>query len=198
GEGRTFLGATDITTDANCDAVIDATVAGNVPTGEFITATATDPAGNTSEFSNCVAVNPAPVPASVVSRKTHGFVGDFDIPLPVTGTPGIECRSGGPTNDYEIVFTFDNVVTVDGSPQAEIVSGAGTIGSNGVGNGGAVIISEKTVTVPLTNISNKQTITIVLHNVHSGGESGDVTASMSVLIGDTNADQFVDASDIAQ
>ncbi len=31
----------------------------------------------------------------VVSRKTHGNVGVFDINLPATGNPGIECRTGG-------------------------------------------------------------------------------------------------------
>ena len=30
----------------------------------------------------------------------------FDINLPRTGSPGIECRSGGATGDYQIVFFF--------------------------------------------------------------------------------------------
>ena len=36
-----------------------------------------------------------PPPVSVVSRKVHGGAGIFDINLPLTGAPGIECRSGG-------------------------------------------------------------------------------------------------------
>jgi hypothetical protein len=32
---------------------------------------------------------------SVVSRKTHGSAGTFDVDLPSSGWPGIECRSGG-------------------------------------------------------------------------------------------------------
>src|SRR5205823_14776453 len=35
---------------------------------------------------------------SVVSRKMHGDAGSFDVDLPESGTPGIECRSGGVTN----------------------------------------------------------------------------------------------------
>ena len=35
----------------------------------------------------------APVAQSAVSRKTHGAAGDFDVPLPLTGNVGVECRS---------------------------------------------------------------------------------------------------------
>ena len=45
---------------------------------------------------------------SVVSRKMQGNAGTFDVDLPESGSPGIECRSGGPTNDYTVVFTFQN------------------------------------------------------------------------------------------
>ncbi len=43
----------------------------------------------------------APTAVSAVSRKTHGAAGDFDIDLPSSGPIGIECRSGGLTNDYQ-------------------------------------------------------------------------------------------------
>src|SRR5262249_16050235 len=56
-------------------------------------------------------------PTSVVSRKTHGGAGTFDVNLPLTGTPGIECRTGGATSDYQIVVTFPGTVTVSGNPQ---------------------------------------------------------------------------------
>jgi CSLREA domain-containing protein len=52
GEGQTFLDSVSVTTDANGDASFTHTAAAAVPAGQFITATATDPAGNTSEFSN--------------------------------------------------------------------------------------------------------------------------------------------------
>ena len=53
---------------------------------------------------------PVPLPSQVVSRKMHGGV-PRDIPLPLTGDPGIECRSGGATNDYQVIFTFPSAVT---------------------------------------------------------------------------------------
>src|SRR5437667_3509781 len=62
---------------------------------------------------------PVPPLASVVSRKVHGGAGTGDIPLPLTGTRGVECRSPGQTGtagvDYKIVFTFVNNITSCGS-----------------------------------------------------------------------------------
>jgi CSLREA domain-containing protein len=53
GEGARFLGSTDATTDGSGDASFSASPP-LVATGEYVTATATDPSGNTSEFSACV------------------------------------------------------------------------------------------------------------------------------------------------
>ena len=53
GEGQFYLGTTSVTTGADGNAVIDVTIPA-VVTAKFITATATDPSGNTSEFSPCV------------------------------------------------------------------------------------------------------------------------------------------------
>ena len=41
-----------------------------------------------------------PLVQSAVSRKTHGNAASLDINLPLSGTPGIDCRSGGATSDY--------------------------------------------------------------------------------------------------
>jgi hypothetical protein len=57
GEGQTYLGFADVTTDASGDAAIAAVLgSAGVAAGDFITATATDPDGNTSEFSAGVEV----------------------------------------------------------------------------------------------------------------------------------------------
>ncbi len=54
GEGRRYLGSTSVTTNLSGIATFDQTL--GVPTlpGEFITATATDSSGNSSEFSTAV------------------------------------------------------------------------------------------------------------------------------------------------
>ncbi len=59
GEGQTFIGSTIVTTDPSCNASFNVTLPVSVIAGQVITATATDPGGNTSEFSQCVQVQPA-------------------------------------------------------------------------------------------------------------------------------------------
>ena len=57
GEGETFLCFTDVTTNSSGDASFTVSLSTSVPAGQFITATATDPDGNTSEFSQCTPVS---------------------------------------------------------------------------------------------------------------------------------------------
>ena len=55
GEGERFVGTTDVSTNAGGDASFSASFP-LIAVGEFLTATATDPSGNTSEFAACVLV----------------------------------------------------------------------------------------------------------------------------------------------
>jgi hypothetical protein len=148
----------------------------------------------------------APTATSAGSRKTHTGVGDFDVPLPLTGTPGIECRAGGGTNDYQIVVTFGTAVTVSGSPQAQVSSGSAVIGSGGVANGGMVSVVGNVVSIPLTNVANAQTILVSLNGVSDGTADGvdgvDATGNMLIpmsrLLGDTNGNGAVNSTDASQ
>jgi hypothetical protein len=142
-----------------------------------------------------------PTVTTAVSRKAHGGAGPFDVNLPLTGIPGIECRSTGGTNDYTMVVTFAGNVTVTGSPQAEVTVGTGCVGSGGVCSGN-VSVSANIVTVPLTNIANAQTINVRINGVNNAtatdAPATDFTIPMSILIGDTNANATVNAADVAQ
>ena len=140
----------------------------------------------------------APVPLSVASRKSHGTAGAFDVNLPLMGAPGIECRSGGGTNDYSLVVTFAGPVTIGSMPQAQVTLGTGMIGTGGISNGGVVTINGAIVTVPLTTVSNAQTINGTLFNVNDGSHVGNVVIPMSVLMGDINANGSVNAADVAE
>jgi hypothetical protein len=131
-------------------------------------------------------------PQSAVSRKTHGGAGTFDVPLPLTGNVGVECRSGGATNDYQMIINFANPVTVG---SAAVTSGTGSVSSFS-GNG------TPQITVNLTGVINVQRITVTLMNVTDGTSSGDVPladvpVSMGVLVGDVNGNAVVNASDVS-
>jgi len=142
----------------------------------------------------------APTVTSAVSQKTHGAAGPFDVDLPLTGTPGVEDRSGGATNDFTMIVTFTGNVTVTGSPQAQVTMGTGTIGSGGVSNGGMVTVAGNVVTVPLTNVADQQTINVTLNGVNSATDETtvNIVIPMSRLLGDTNGNRAVNASDVSQ
>ena len=59
-EGRTFIGSAQITTNASGNATIDVVLPVAIGAGEPVTATATDPEGNTSEFSQRIVVSSTP------------------------------------------------------------------------------------------------------------------------------------------
>jgi hypothetical protein len=53
GEGEMLIGTATVTTNGGCLASFAVTLPIAIPSGSFITATATDPNGNTSEFTQC-------------------------------------------------------------------------------------------------------------------------------------------------
>ena len=122
---------------------------------------------------------------SSVSRKTHGAAGDFDINLPLTGTPGLESRIG----DYTMVVTFTNNVV---SGNASVTAGVGTVN-------GSPMFSANTMTINLTGVTTAQTITVTLTGVTDEFSHvlPDTPISMRVLIGDANANASVNAADVS-
>jgi len=121
----------------------------------------------------------------VVSELTHGSAGEFDIDLPLTGTRGVECRSSASlgAGNYTVIFSFVNNVTNCGT--------AGTVGGS-VSSGP----NPNQCTENLTGVTNAQYITVTLNNVlDSQNNTGNVAATMGVLIGDVNASGVVTSGD---
>jgi autotransporter-associated beta strand protein len=126
--------------------------------------------------------------ASAVSRKTHGVFGTFDVPLPLSGEPGVECRSGN--GSLALVFTFTNEV-VGGT--ASVTTGAGRVT-------GTPVFAGNTMTVNLAGVADVQKITVTLQNVRDTLAQllPDKAIKVSMLVGDTNGNRTVNASDIGQ
>ena len=150
-----------------------------------------------SAASATVSVTPSTTAAAtfvnVVSRKTHGTVGAFDIPLAVgvgiNGALSIEPR--GIRTGHSIVFNFTNALTSPGT--ATVVDS----GNNSVG--AAASVSGNAIVVTIANLADNKRVTISLSGITSA--SGAVTApppvSMGFLVGDVNASRNVSAADIA-
>jgi hypothetical protein len=125
---------------------------------------------------------------SVVSRKTHGSAGDFDVDLPLGGSAGVECRIT--SGNHTFVFTFTNNVV---SGNASVTSGTGTVS-------GSPVFSGNTMTVNLTGVSDQQQITVTISNVMDtfGQTLPDTAVDAVILAGDTNGNRTVNAADVAQ
>ena len=135
-----------------------------------------------------------PTPAgeltSVVSRKTHGGAGTFDILMPTVGTRGIEPRTGGTNGDHTLVFTFANSIVSVGSA----TTSGGTVSSSGAG------VNPREYMVNLTGVTSPQNVTVSLNNVvdTTGAAAGPVTVTMGVLAGDTTGNGAVNATDLGE
>ena len=122
-----------------------------------------------------------------VSRKTHGAAGEFDITLPLTGEPGVECRSS--SGNHKLVFTATS----------ELTGGNATV-TAGTGSAGPPSFLGTTMTVPLSGVTDLQKITLTLSGVTNNvGQVLPTTAvSMNVLAGDTSGNRSVNSTDIGQ
>jgi len=120
---------------------------------------------------------------SAASRLTHGTAGTFDIPMPLTGTSGVEDRVA---STYNAVFTFDAPVT---SGEVQVISGTATVG--------AVTFSGNSMTAAITGVTSAENVTLRALNINGDGlPHGDVP--FGFLAADANANRVVDKPDQQQ
>lgn len=165
GEGQLPIGTVTVVTSASGTALLDLTLPVEVASGRYITATATDLAGNTSEFSNAVSVTATDVVDLAVSRPGPGGTSEFGtLGQPITYT--VSARNNGPD-------TANNVEIVDLVPngfQIQSVSLAGTGTYTQVGN----LI---TATLPQLAAGEQASLTVTLLPVATGQFTNTVTVS---------------------
>jgi parallel beta-helix repeat protein len=110
GEGRIYLGSAIVTTNMSCDAPINVNLATQNIRNLFITATATDISGNTSEFSNAVQ-------AAGLSKTVFDYDGDgkTDISIfrPAPGEWWYLRSSGGGNRVFQFGSNTDKIVPAD-------------------------------------------------------------------------------------
>ncbi len=149
GEGAQFFGTTQVTTNGNGNATINASFPVALATGRVITATATDPNGNTSEFS---AADPTMANGSVqFTVSSVQLIEDLG-----TLTLTVQ-RTGGTVGDLSVDYS-----TTDGTAIA---------GQDYTATSGTLIFSSgetsKTIQIPILDDATtepNETFTVALRN----------------------------------
>ncbi|HKR10428.1 MAG TPA: Calx-beta domain-containing protein [Pyrinomonadaceae bacterium] len=152
GEGAHFIGTTPVNTDGNGNATINVTFPVSLPAGRVVTATATDPNGNTSEFS--AADSTGAIGSVHFSESSITTLEDVGV-LTVTVQ-----RTGGFTGDLTVEYA-----TVDGTAVAgqDYTANSGTFTFTGTE-------SSKTIQIPIANDSTTEpdeVFAVVLRNTSS-------------------------------
>ena len=142
-------------------------------------------AGLASATSNPFNIIPVPVLVSASSRKTHGAAGSFDLALSLVPTaPSIEPRIGP---NHTLVLTFDTPVT---GGTLSVTEGTATVGT--------LTFSGNELVVPLTNVPDKQYVTVTVSSMTSGdgATGGGGSARVGFLKGDVNQNRVVTFGDV--
>jgi hypothetical protein len=149
GEGAQFFGTTAVTTNGNGDATINVTFPVALAAGRVITATATDPNGNTSEFS---AADPTAANGSVQFTVSSIQVIEDLGTLTLTVQ-----RTGGAVGDLSVAYATTDGTAIAGQ---DYTSASGTL-NFGVGE------TTKTIQIPILDDATtepSETFTVALRN----------------------------------
>ena len=133
------------------------------------------------------AAQTAPQLVSAASRRVHGTA-PFDVPLPLTGASGIECRITG--GSLSLVLSFNQPVS---GGTAAVTAGAGQVPAGGV------TVAGSTMTVAVTGAVNMQALTVTASNVTAttgGGVLPAAAVTVRLLEGDINGNGGVSGSDV--
>ena len=126
----------------------------------------------------------APTLSSVVSRKVHGGVATYNLPLNAVSTnPTTEPRGGA----HLIVFTFNKPVTAGSALVTE-----------GVATAGLATFSGNEMRVPLTAVNDQQYVTVTVSSVSAadGGTGGSGSIRLGYLLGDVDQNRVVSSADL--
>ena len=104
-EGETYIGSTQVTTDGNGDAAFDLTLPTTVEAGARITATATDPDGNTSEFSQRIIFSMTPPSGPAAGGTSFTIAGMLFESGATVAVGGVSAGSVDVTGPAQITAT---------------------------------------------------------------------------------------------
>jgi hypothetical protein len=169
GEGRTYLGTMNTTTNGSGDAAFSVTFNTALTPGSVVTVTATDPSSDTSEFSKCAVVQgPGTISFSNSATSFSETVGTAAIPV---------TRSNGAVGTVSVNYTT--------------ASGTATAGSDFTAVSGTLTFADGQtvayINVPVANDSiyeGNEQFTVSLSGVAGGAMLGSPAASTVTIIDD--------------
>jgi hypothetical protein len=180
GEGAQVLGSTNVTTAANGDAAINANIPMALANGRVVTATATDPSGNTSEFSAC---NPSEAAGSVQFGD-----GAYNVLEDVGNAAITVIRSGGSKGTISVNYST--------------AAGTATSGVDYTAISGTLVFGDgelsKTLTLPIINdaiTEPAETLQVILTSP-GNLESLGAPATATVNIQDSNTPLFLNMNSV--
>ena len=164
GEGRAWLGATQVTTDPAGAATFSAVVSLDGTDGRFISATVTDPAGNTSEHSAYAWLDAAPAWADVgISLGHQADIDQACVDGGIAYSATLTVLGPDPASDVVVTFTYPAGVaytSISGGPLS-------------------CSVSEPTVTCTAASLA-PGTYNLFPYGAVSAAAAGDATATVTV------------------
>jgi uncharacterized repeat protein (TIGR01451 family) len=164
-----------VTTNASCTASFTVTIPQTVPAGQFITATATDPLGNTSEFSKCVQV----------AALTAGQAADLGVLISISPNPvqsgsqitkTIFVNNAGPGTATSVTLT--DILPANTTFLSCNSTGGGVCGGSG---------NNRTITFASITPGSTATITIVA-TVNCAAVGGSVISNTAAVFSSSTPD----------
>jgi ribosomal protein L35AE/L33A len=172
GPGQNFLGATKVTTNSSGDVSFSLIFPG-LSAGQFITTTATDPAGNTSEFSQCRQITLAGSSVSLQFGAANYNVAEKGNTATISVT-----RTGGNLGAVSVNYT-----TLDGTATAgsDYVAASGTLNwADGDSSPRTFVVTIKDDALNEVN----ETVNLTLTNPTGGAVLGGLSSTALAIIDD--------------
>ena len=176
GQGQTFMGGFDVTTDANGDAGFNNGGFLNIDLGQYISATATDPNGNTSEFARSIIVK-SDGPGSLQFNAPAFSIKENQGQVTINVT-----RTGGSFGTDTVQYA-----TVAGGTAAAGTDYTSVTGNMSWGDGD---LSTKSFTIPIKDnalTGPNKTVNLALSNPTNGATLGAPSTAVLTIVDDESA-----------
>jgi uncharacterized repeat protein (TIGR01451 family) len=200
GEGETFLGSATVSTGADGTASFTATLPTAVGAGDAVTATATDPNGNTSEFSACTSSRRA-------SADLHLAVADSPDPVGVGGdlTYTFTATNNGPDPAADVSLTDAlpvGATLVSAAASQGSCSGTTSVGCalGTIGSGTAAVVTIHVSPTAAGTLTNTGSVTSSAADPVPGDESATAATTVTAPAADlvVTGTQAIDATTYVQ